>query len=45
MLVFFDRGPELGVERLTVNRYPFGDLYEPAWQGGDLDAQWRGEGT
>ena len=44
MLVFFDRGPEKGVERLSVNRYPFGRLYEPAWQGGDLDAQWRGLG-
>jgi Xaa-Pro aminopeptidase len=42
MLVFFDRGPELGVERLSVNRYPFGRLYEPAWQGGDLEEQWRG---
>lgn len=41
MLVFFDRGPEEGVERLTVNRYPLGDLYEPAWEGGDLDDQWR----
>ncbi len=41
MLVFFDRGAEAGVERLTVNRYPFGSLYESAWQGGDLDEQWR----
>lgn len=42
MLVFFDRGPEKGVERLTVNRYPFGELYESAWEGGNLDEQWRG---
>jgi Xaa-Pro aminopeptidase len=42
VLVFFDRGPEQGVERLSVNRYPFGRLYEPAWQGGDLEEQWRG---
>jgi len=41
MLVFFDRGQEEGVERLTVNRYPLGDLYEAAWEGGDLDDQWR----
>ena len=41
MLVFFDRGPELGLERLTVSRYPFGDLYEAAWEGGDLDEQWQ----
>ncbi|MEZ5332414.1 MAG: M24 family metallopeptidase [Thermoanaerobaculia bacterium] len=41
MLLFFDRGPEEGVERLTVNRYPLGELYEAAWEGGDLDDQWR----
>ena len=40
MLVFFDRGEEKGVERLTVNRYPYGQLYESAWKGGDLDEQW-----
>ena len=28
MLVFFDRGAGEGVERLTVNRYPFATLYE-----------------
>ena len=39
MLVFFDRGEE-GVERFTVSRYPLGSLYEAAWEGGDLDAQW-----
>ena len=42
MLVFFDRGEDEGIERLTVNRYPYGSLYEPAWEGGDLDAQWEG---
>ena len=41
MLVFFDRGEEEGVDRLTVNRYPLGDLYEAAWEGGDLEDQWR----
>ena len=48
MLVFFDHGmkngEDLGIERLTVNRYPLGDLYEPAWEGGDLDDQWRSLG-
>ena len=39
ILVFFDRG-EQGVERLTVSRYPLGSLYEAAWEGGDLSAQW-----
>lgn len=41
MLVFFDRGPEKGVERLTVSRYPARGFYEAAWEGGDLDAQWK----
>jgi hypothetical protein len=40
MLVFFDRGAK-GVERLTVNRYPMPGHYEAAWEGGDVDAQWK----
>jgi hypothetical protein len=40
MLLFFDRGPEKGVERLTVSRYPLRGYYDAAWEGGDLDAQW-----
>jgi hypothetical protein len=40
MLVFFDRGAEKGVERLTVSRYPVPGYYDAAWEGGDLDAQW-----
>ncbi len=39
MLVFHDRG-QLGVERLTVSRYPLGGLYDPAWEGGALEEQW-----
>ncbi len=41
MLVFFDRGEE-GIERLTVNRYPYGEFYDSAWEGGNLDEQWQG---
>ena len=41
MLVFFDRGPEKGVERLTVSRYPLRGYYDAAWEGGNLDAQWQ----
>jgi len=40
MLVFYDRGPEKGVERLTVSRYPFRGFYEAAWEGGQVDKQW-----
>lgn len=41
MLVFHDRGGDEGVERLTVSRYPLGQLYQAVWEGGDLDEQWR----
>ena len=40
ILVFFDRGPEEGVERLTVSRYGLGDHYQTAWSGGAADEQW-----
>lgn len=41
MLVFHDRGPDKGVERLIVSRYSIPGFYEPAWEGGALDEQWR----
>lgn len=41
MLLFHDRGPDLGMERLTISRYPLGEFYDAAWEGGDLDAQWQ----
>jgi hypothetical protein len=41
MLVFHDRGGDRGVDRLTVSRYPMPGFYEPAWEGGELDEQWR----
>lgn len=39
ILVFYREGEAF--ERLTVNRYPLGAPYEAAWEGGDLDEQWR----
>jgi Xaa-Pro aminopeptidase len=41
MLVFFDRGPEKGVERLTVSRYPIANFYTAAWNGGTSAEQWK----
>jgi hypothetical protein len=41
MLVFFDRGPKEGVERLTVSRYAMKGYYESAWDGGSDDDQWK----
>ena len=43
-MLVFARKPDGTVERLSVNRYPFGPPYEVAWTGGDLDAQWRALG-
>ncbi len=41
MLVFHDRGPEQGVEKFTVSRYPLGQIYVSAWEGGNLEEQWQ----
>ena len=38
MLVFHRH--EGGLELLTINRYPLGEPYESAWEGGELDEQW-----
>lgn len=40
MLVFFDAGPEKGVERLTVSRYPIEGFYQSVWDGGTDEQQW-----
>lgn len=39
ILMFYKNGDTF--EMLTVNRYPLGAPYEAAWEGGDLDEQWR----
>ncbi|WP_353216928.1 M24 family metallopeptidase [Sandarakinorhabdus sp.] len=40
VLIFFDRGPEKGVERLAVARYPVGDLFPAAWDPEAQPEQW-----
>ncbi|MEO1658185.1 MAG: M24 family metallopeptidase [Pseudomonadota bacterium] len=40
ILVFFDRGPEQGVERLTVSRYGLGGFFEPSWTPEEQPDQW-----
>lgn len=39
-MLVFHRQDDGSVDRLTVNRYPLGEPYESAWEGGSLDAQW-----
>jgi len=41
MLVIYDRGPDKGLERITVSRYGFGDFYTSVWEGGTDSEQWK----
>lgn len=40
-MLVFSRNADGSVERLSVNRYPFGAPYTSAWSGGDLTEQWQ----
>jgi len=41
MLVFYDRGPEKGLEKLTVSRYPIGQIYRTVWNPEKEPDQWK----
>ncbi|UUL83267.1 M24 family metallopeptidase [Sphingomonas qomolangmaensis] len=41
ILVFFDSGEGLPFERLTVSRYPLGDLFEADWDPHIQPDQWK----
>ena len=40
VLIFFDRGPDKGVERLAIARYPVGDLFPSLWNPEQQPEQW-----
>jgi hypothetical protein len=40
MLIFFDRGPERGVERINLSMTDTGDLYDRPWAGRRREEQW-----
>lgn len=40
-MLVFSRKADGSVERLSVNRYPFGEPYTAAWSGGNLAEQWQ----
>jgi hypothetical protein len=40
-MLVFSRKADGSVERLSVNRYPFGAPYTSAWSGGNLTEQWQ----
>jgi Xaa-Pro aminopeptidase len=41
ILIFFDRGPDKGVERLAVARYAVDDLFPSAWDPEKQPDQWK----
>jgi Xaa-Pro aminopeptidase len=41
ILIFFDRGPEEGVERINLSMTDTRDLYDEPWEGGNHPEQWR----
>ncbi|MBN1582193.1 MAG: aminopeptidase P family protein [Anaerolineae bacterium] len=40
MLIFYDRGPGQGVERINLSMTNTGDLYDRPWQGRNHEEQW-----
>ena len=44
-MLVFHRQADGSVQRLSINRYPFGAPYETAWSGGDLKTQWEALGA
>ena len=40
MLVFTDRGPQVGVERINLSMTDLGDLFEKPWKGVYHSEQW-----
>jgi Xaa-Pro aminopeptidase len=40
MLVFYDRGPEQGIERINLSMTDLGDLYDRPWRGVNFPEQW-----
>ena len=41
ILVFYDQGPDKGVERMAVARYAIGDVFESAWDPETQPDQWQ----
>ena len=39
-MLLFHRQADGSVQPISINRYPLGDPYETAWEGGQLDEQW-----
>ena len=43
-MLLFHRQQDGSVQPISINRYPLGDPYETAWEGGELEEQWKALG-
>ena len=43
-MLLFHRQDDGSVQPISINRYPLGDPYETAWEGGELEEQWKALG-
>lgn len=41
ILLFFDQGPEKGVERISVSRYDIGTFFMSSWNKNEVPDQWK----
>lgn len=41
ILLFFDQGPEKGVERISVSRYDIGTFFKSSWDKNEVPDQWE----
>jgi len=43
-MLLFHRQDDGSVQPISINRYPLGDPFETAWEGGELEQQWKALG-
>ncbi|MGK7295031.1 MAG: M24 family metallopeptidase [Candidatus Wenzhouxiangella sp. M2_3B_020] len=43
-MLLFHRQQDGTVQPISINRYPLGEPYETAWEGGELEEQWKALG-
>jgi hypothetical protein len=41
ILIFYDQGDKLGIERINLSMTDTSDLYEQPWKGGNYSEQWK----
>jgi len=43
-MLLFHRQQDGSVQPISINRYPLGEPYETAWEGGEIEEQWKALG-